>query len=166
MSVDPGTTVSLLTALPALVRRAGTAQEALIKLVDTLRSSIPSLWRASILKLLPLERQLVYVALWSVVESQLAPGVHVSVVATVFPEVQKLDRPVLSSEHSDSPLLLVQIVASEGVASWASIPLHRDGHIVGLLSFSSLEADAFRAGDLAFFEQLGKGVEKKLVDLM
>lgn len=166
MSVDPGSTVSLLTALPALVRRAGTAQEALIKLVDTLRPSIPSLWRASILKLLPSEEQLVYVALWSGVESQLEPGVHVSAMATIFPEVKKLDRPVLSSERPDSPLLLVQIVASEGVASWASIPLHRDGHIVGLLSFSSLETNAFDVGDLGFFEQLGKGVEKKLVDLM
>jgi putative methionine-R-sulfoxide reductase with GAF domain len=63
-------------------------------------------------------------------------------------------------------LLVEQVMASEGVASWVTIPLHRLGRIVGLLSLSSLEPDAFAAKDVSFFEQLGLVVEERLVELM
>ena len=154
--------VALLTALPTLMARAANVQEALQALADSIRPAIPSLWRASIRTVIPEQQQLEIVAVWCAVETQLVPGVRMSLLATSFPEMSRLDRSVLSSERRGDSLLVEQVLASEGVSSWVSIPLHRDNTIVGLLGLSSLEADAFDARTLGFFDRLGRRVEGTL----
>ena len=158
--------VALLTAMPHIMARAANVHDALQALADSLRPTIPSLWRASVRTVLPEQQQLEIVAVWCAVETQLVPGVRMSLLATSFPEVSKLDRSVLSSERRGDSLLVEQVLASEGVSSWVSIPLHRDGTIVGLLGLSSLDADAFDSSDLGFFDRLGRRVEGTFTELM
>lgn len=158
--------LALRSALPALLEKASTAEEAVTVLARNLRTALPSLWRVSFRRLIAAESQLEIVAVWSAVETALSKGFRMSALASSFPEVVQTDRPVFLSVKSEGRRLLEQVLASEGVQSSVSIPVHRTGSIVGLLSLSSLEAEAFDPGDVEFYAELGGAIEERLVELM
>lgn len=165
MPIVRSSAAAILNALPALVRRAGTINDVLLRLVTTLRPFVPGLWRISVHRFLPGEGQLEFVAVWSASDTQLRPGTRVSAGASSMPEVLRLDRPVFSKDASADRTLLQQVLAAEGVASWVSIPLHRARKVVGLLTVSSIEPDAIGPPDLPFFERIGSAVEARLEQL-
>jgi hypothetical protein len=82
-----------------------------------------------------------------------------------MPEVLRLDRPVFSVDASTERTLLQQVLATEGVAAWVSIPLRRGRQVVGLLSVSSIQPEAIRPADVALFADIGKAVERRLLEL-
>jgi hypothetical protein len=67
---------AILNVLPALVRRADTINEVLLRLVTVLQPYVPGLWRLSIRRFLSQEAQLELVAVWSASDTQLRPGTH------------------------------------------------------------------------------------------
>lgn len=135
-------------------------------LAGGLRKTIPYLWRVSLRRLIPSGNQLEIAAVWSALETALTKGVRMSALATSFPEVVRTDRPVIFSVEAGSPQLLEQLLASEGIQSWVSIPLHRGDLVVAVLGLSSLEAGAFDPKDEGFYADLGASVEERLVELM
>src|SRR5205823_5544968 len=165
MPITRSSAAAILNALPALVRRDDTINKVLLRLVTALQPYIPGLWRLSVRRFLPHEGQLELVAVWSASDTQLRPGTRISAGASSMPEVLKLDRPVFSADASAERTLLQQVLATEGVASWVSIPLRRGRRVVGLLSVSSIQPEAIGPGDVAFFENIGRVVEERLAEL-
>jgi GAF domain-containing protein len=82
-----------------------------------------------------------------------------------MPEVLKLDGPVFSADASAERTLLQQVLGTEGVSSWVSIPLRSGRRVVGLLSVSSIQPEAISPADIAFFENIGRVVEGRLAEL-
>lgn len=165
MPIARSSAAAVRNALPALVRRADTINDVLLQLVKALQPHIPGLWRLSVRRFLPQEGQLELVAVWSASDTRLRPGTRISAGASSMPEVLKLDRPVFSAEASSERTLLQQVLTTEGVASWVSIPLRRGRQVVGLLSASSIHPDAISRVDIAFFAEVGKAVEGRLSEL-
>jgi GAF domain-containing protein len=165
MPIARSSVVAIRNALPALVLRAHTINDVLLQLVKVLQPQIPGLWRLSVRRFLPQEGQLQLVAVWSASDTRLRAGTSISAGASSMPEVLKLDRPVFSGEDSEEGTFLLQVLATEGIRSWVSIPLRRGPQTVGLLSVSSMQPDAIDPIDSAFFEAMGKAVEARLPQL-
>jgi transcriptional regulator with GAF, ATPase, and Fis domain len=164
--IGRGQAAALITAAPMLVRRAGTADEALAHLVGALRVAIPTVVRLTVRRHLADEEQLEIVAVWSARETRLQAGVRMSSVATSFPEVIQRDGPVIRSPASAGPRMIKELLASEGDQSWVAMPLRGGDDIVGLLTISSSEPDAFDPADLDLFAKLGRSVQARLIELM
>src|SRR5258708_26849086 len=116
---------ALISAAPVLVRGGEGAQHALLALVKALQTAVPSLWRASLRKLIPDEEQLEIVAVWSAVETRLNIGVRMSVMATSFPEVLRSGEPVVGTQGPGYPSPVAELLAAEGARSWIAIPIRR-----------------------------------------
>jgi transcriptional regulator with GAF, ATPase, and Fis domain len=157
---------ALIRAAPVLVRRAGETQGALLALVKALRTSMPSLWRASIHQLMAGKDQLEIVAVWSAGETHLKTGVRMSVMATSFPEVVRREAPIVERPDPSKPQPLPELLAAEGAQAWITVPLRRKGGVIGLLTFSVSDEEAFDGSDATFFAQLGETIEEDLVALM
>jgi len=166
MPIARSSAAAIRNALPGLVLRAHTINDVLLQLVKVLQPQIPGLCRLSVRRFLPQEGQLQLAAVWSASETRLRRGTRISAGASSMPEVLKLDRPVFSAEAASSDLtLLLQVLATEGIRSWVSIPLRRGRQVVGLLSVSSIQPDAIDPTDSGFFEAIGKAVEARVPQL-
>jgi transcriptional regulator with GAF, ATPase, and Fis domain len=166
MPIARSSAAAIRNALPALVRRDDTVNDVLLRLVTTLQPYIHDLWRLSVRRFLRKGGQLELIAVWSASDTQLRPGTRISAGASSMPEVLKLDGPVFSVEASAERTLLQQVLATEGVASWVSIPLHSGRQVVGLLSVSSIDPEAVSPADAAFFAEIGRAVEDRLAELV
>jgi GAF domain-containing protein len=147
------------------VSRAATINDVLLRLVTVLQPFVSGLWRLSIRRFLSKEGQLELVAVWSASDTRLRPGTRISAGASSMPEVLRLDRPVFSVDTSTERTLLHQVLATEGIASWVSIPLRRGRQVAGLLSVSSIDPDALSPRDVHFFEDIGLAVQGRLGEL-
>ena len=163
LAEDPA---AVLERLPKVVRRAKTVEDVLTELVSLLTSVVPGLWRATIRRFLPMESQLELIAVWSASGTRLQPGARISAVASSMPEVVRLNRAVFSSEESRARTLVEQVLHTEGIRSWVSIPLHSDNKKAGLLSISSVMEDAIDPVDRFFYEEVGNLVERRLEELL
>ena len=93
-------------------------------------------------------------------------GVTMSRFASSLPEVERQGVALVFSGNRPGPRFADQILHEEGVRSWVSVPLRREGTIVGLLSFSSREVGAFSQEEAAFFTKLGAAVDESLIELI
>jgi hypothetical protein len=102
---------------------------------------------------------------WSASDTQIPAGLRVSARASSLPEVMKAGGPIFSSEAEAHQGLLEQVMAAEGVASWVAIPLRDGERLTALLNISSMDPKEIRPSGRAFFERIGKAVERRVVAL-
>lgn len=93
-------------------------------------------------------------------------GVTMSRFASSLPEVETQGGALVFSGNRPGPRFADQILHEEGIRSWVSVPLRREGTIIGLLSFSSREVGAFSQEEAAFFTKLGAAVGDRLLGLI
>ena len=159
-------TERLLRTIPKKLARARTADKAIRNVADEVRSLIPSIWRATLNKLVLNASQVECVAVWCDRKTELKPGLRVSTLVTAIPEVMKLGRAMVSSEHDGETSDLKRSLQAEGTQSWTLIPLSQADRVVGALTLSSHEFDAFTPDAVDFFSSLGRAAEKPLVGLL
>jgi hypothetical protein len=154
---------SAMGSLPTALQNATDAQGALAILVGVLQPLVPSLWRASIRRLLHIDEQLEVIAVWSAVETQLRLGARMSFEASSLPEIIRTGGPVRSTESAGSRLI-DELLVAEGISSWVSIPLKRGDRIFALLSLSSFAEHAFDGFEIATLERIGLALADRLFE--
>lgn len=162
--IDDERGAGLLQAVRAAVERARTLPEALASVASAVGKEIPAVTRVSVRVLEADGVSVVVAGVWTSAPTSIKPGVVVSALATSFPELLHGDRAVIKTISATDPAL-DDVLRREGVWSWVSIPLHRQGSVRGMLSISSRQLDAFAPDDAQFFDQLGSAVEDRLMSL-
>lgn len=162
--IDDERRAGLLQAVRAAVGQARTLQDALASLAFAVESEIPAVTRVSVRVLETDGVSVVVAGVWTAAPTSIKPGVVVRALATSFPEVLRDDRAIIQKISGTDPAL-DDILRREGVWSWVSIPLHRQGSVRGMLSISSRQLDAFAPDDVQLFDQLGSAVEDRLMSL-
>lgn len=146
----------ILTRLRDALGHAADAQHVLDVIVSELQPCFP-LDRATIRRLD--EDMLEIVAIWSAEPTALGIGARMRALSSSLPTIVETGRPVVRTRIGPRKQLLEQVVASEGIASFVTMPLRVAGRIRGLLSFSSRAPDAFSEEDLPFLERVAEIVE-------
>jgi transcriptional regulator with GAF, ATPase, and Fis domain len=100
------------------------------------------------------------VAVWSAERTSLGVGTRMSVASSSLPAILTTGRPVIASVH-DPGGFLHELVLSEGIASYVTLPLRMNGVVRGLISFSSGLPDTFKPDDLPFLERVAEAVEAR-----
>ena len=156
----------LITRLTRGTGAAHDVDEALLGLVALLRDPY-SLWRASILMVMPDRVRARLVAVWSgASQSLLEVGTEMAISATTaLPQVMRTGRPIVTRSR-DGSNLLEDILREEGVRSRISIPLRVNDEVVGILIFASSSPEVFDASDVPFFIGVGVGLERRLLNLV
>lgn len=150
-----------IARLRPAVEAAGSVQQVLDAVVDVVDPSIP-LVRAAIRRLDDVMVEVV--AVWTRTPTAIGRGTKMSVSATSFPTVLTTGRPVISTVGDGR--LLDDILRTEGVASYVTLPLRQRGMVAGLLSLSSGSVDAFSDEDLPFLEAIAAAVEGRIAALL
>jgi transcriptional regulator with GAF, ATPase, and Fis domain len=166
LQFDETKTDRLIRLLPTQLENVRHPKAAIRTIARELRAVIPSLWRATLNKLVKDSSQVELVAVWSDRKTQLKPGMRVSTLVTAIPEVLTLKRPVVGTEHRGEISELKRTLLAEGTRSWTVIPLAEGSRVVGVLTLSSRDDHVFTTDDLAFYESLGRAVQVPLVDLI
>jgi transcriptional regulator with GAF, ATPase, and Fis domain len=166
LNVEQSKVDQLFEALPRRLGKSKHPEAALNAIVRELRTVIPSVWRATLNRLHIRQNQVECVAVWCDRKTELKPGMRVSTLVTSVPEVLKLRRPVVSSEHRGETSELKRVLLAEGTRSWTAIPLAAQEQIVGVLTLSSRDENVFSMDDLPFYESLGLAVQGRLIDLI
>jgi GAF domain-containing protein len=146
------------------VEQASTLDEAVSEIARILGEHRP-IDRVSVRVLLPEGDLLEVAALWSRDRTALTPGMRMTALASSLPEVIKTGAPVVV-EDSLKAGFAGTVLATEGISSWVTAPLHDGSHVRGLLSFSSKTSHAFRSSDRAFFGDFVAALETRLCVLL
>ena len=146
------------------VATAGTLDAALASLASLLSTRYP-VSRIGVRTYDAGSDELEIVGVWSANPTHLGVGVRVPARSTSFSEVETRGSAVLGNTPAVGDPLLDQIVRDEGNRSWVVMPLTRDRLVVGLLSVSSQEPDAFTRDDLPFFDALADAIAERLLEL-
>jgi len=165
--LDPNAAHKLVTMLPVLLAGAASATIAVERIASAVKAeAVSTLCRASLRRLLIDQRLLEIVGVWSEKQTSLAPGVRMSLVAAGgIPEMLAARRPIHSDDAPTSEVLS-GILASEGVASWISIPLAEHENIRGVLTLSSSASGAFPNEDDDSYMAVAEVVEPILVPFL
>ena len=153
----------MLAQIRAQVDGVHEPQEVVLAIVPQLRACFP-LYRASIRRID--DSMLEIVAVWSAVPTSLDVGTRMSVMASSLPTLIRTGKPVLQTSLPPATHLLEGIMATEGTASYVTLPLRDQSRIVGLFSLSSLTPGAFSPTDLDFLERLGGIVESQVAEAL
>ena len=153
---------SLLRAVRASAG-ARSLEAALAGLVGCLDGRFRQLTRVSMRALAPDGRSLVIVGVWSIGETNLGPGGMMSILSSSYPEMVAAGRTILAHQTDDP--VLTDILRTEGVRSWVSVPLRRRERIVAMLSISSWASEAFSEEDLPLLDDLGAALQERLLEL-
>jgi hypothetical protein len=151
----------LIGAAREAVRKGKTLNDALRRLADALRGDFPGLIRVSVRVLRPDGVSLVVAGVWSAGSTRIGEGLVLRILATSMPEIAA-GRALVGRLNSNNPAL-DDVLRSEGVWSWVSIPLA--GETRAILSLSSGNFTDFKAEDEPFFSELGRSVEDRLIEL-
>jgi len=146
------------------VDKASTLDEA-VKVIARILGRHRPIDRVSVRVLLPEGDLLEVAALWSRDRTALTPGMRMTALASSLPEVIKTGAPVVV-EDSVKAGFAGTVLATEGITSWVTTPLHDGTRVVGLLSFSSKTSQAFRSSDRAFFRDFAAAVQIPLCALL
>ena len=149
----------MLAQISAQVDGLHEPQKVVQALLPLLRACFP-LYRASIRRIG--DSMLEIVAVWSVAPTSLDVGTKMSVMASSLPTLIRTGKPVLQTRLRPATQLLEGIMATEGIASYVTLPLRDQSRIVGLFSLSSLTPGAFSSTDLDFLERLAAIVESQV----
>jgi hypothetical protein len=154
-----------LDAVRSAVDAAATVREALRGIAGALHDEFPGIMRASLRLLEPGSENMRIAALWTEQPTSIEEGMIVRTSATSFPELQRKPQALIRSmTQTDMPL--DNVLRREGIWTWVSIPVRKDGEMCAMLSLSSGDPNEFDASDDAFFTELGAAVECGLITLV
>lgn len=157
-----------LTEVVEAAQAAKDPQDALDRIVLALREEF-TLWSASLLRFVS-QDAVRTLATWSTSDSILTVGTDLSVHFTedTLTTAQTLLRgyPVVFRADDVDFGILSSLMEKEGAASVAVIPLHVDGTVGAILSLTSASPGALSSAAIPFLTGLGRGVEKKVMQLI
>lgn len=160
----PGDEARVVSVLKDAAARAGTADELLACVAGVLEQRF-ALCRVSVRSLVVGTSEVEVVALWSRRPSNLGVGVRMPLRSTTLAAVLATGRTQLGVDVQPSDGLLHQLLASEGIHSYASAPLGDVSAGAPVLSLSSTRPDAFSDADLPLVEAVGAVVGARIAKL-
>ena len=162
VSSDPKTAL-VLRAIGA-IRDATTVEDALLGLVEVLRSPL-QLWHASLGELAPDASRATVLASWSMAGTVFAPATEIatSISPAVRSAVEQLlvGEPIMGVAGDDPQSLVDQLFREEGVAAVVAVPLPGDGPVLSLM-LGSGDAEVLESMGMPFFRSLGGGIRERM----
>lgn len=155
MSAHEEAPAEILSRISHALEEATGPQQVLEALLAELRACYP-LDRAAIRRID--DTMLEIIAVWSTAPTSLGIGTRMSVASSSLPAILTTGRPVVASVR-DPGGFLHELVLSEGIASYVTLPLRVNGVVRGLISFSSGLPDTFKPDELPFLERVAEAVE-------
>lgn len=152
-------TAEILEAIRVGVGKADGPQEMLDAVVARIRPYL-EIHRVSIRKIADVMLEIV--AVYNEGPTNLGLGVRMSTKASSLPAILTTGRPVFQSLTATKDAFAEQLVMSEGVTSYVTMPLRDRGVIAGLLSFSSRSPTAFVPEDVPFLEEVAAILEARV----
>ena len=153
------------TTIDAGLRRAGSLDDVLGVLVGALGDDF-SLCRVSLRVVLPETAEVEILAVWAVRRTGLSPGTRMPLRSTSLAEVVATGRPQVGSNVQAGDGLLHQLLAEEGIRSYASAALGDVAHGAPVLSMSSNRPDGFLESDLPLVEAIAGVVAPHVARLL
>jgi len=162
---EPRLDAGLIDTARAIAQDAVTLDAALLALGKTVAPRL-DVWRISV-RMVDLPTQvMVLVGVWARAGTVLDVGTRIPIFQSALPEMMRTHRPVIHDGTEENPTLLHQILASEGMRSWVTIPLYEARTNVGAMALSSIDLCAFTQEDVPFYMAFGEGVEDRLLELV
>jgi GAF domain-containing protein len=162
--IAPERAAILKGELRAAVESARALNGAVRSLAEIFRSEYPDLIRLAVRSYDIDENTVRIEAVWSAANTVIGPGFTMAATATSMPEVARTGRPVFEQDARAN--YLEDVLRSEGIRSWVSIPLRSGGAVRGMLSLSSRRTSAFRPEDENFLVEAAGVLEGKIFDLL
>lgn len=164
-SREPRLDAGLIDTARAILQDAVTLDAALLALGRTVAPRL-DVWRISVRMIDWQAHEVVIVGVWARAGTVLDVGTRFPATQTALPEMLRTLQPVIHEGDEEAPILLHQILASEGMRSWVTIPLHESRAIAGILALSSIDLGAFRHEDRPFYTAFGEAVEGLVLELV
>lgn len=157
-----GDMAQVIGAVEKAVRRARSADRVLAALAEVLGQRF-DLCRISLRAIAPdAPAEVVVQALWTRGQSDLAPGVRMPLRSTTLEQVVATGRPEIGLDVKPEDGLLHQILAGEGIRSYASVPLGDTARGEPVLSLSSSRPHAFGESETPLVEAVASVVATRL----
>jgi hypothetical protein len=163
-SREPRLDAGLIDTSKAILQDAVSLDAALLELGKTVAPRL-DVWRISVRMTDWERRDMVIVGVWARAGTVLKVGTRFAWTQTALPDILRTVGPVIHDGAQETPSLLDQILASEGMRSWVTIPLHEARMVTGILALSSIDLRAFTQEDIPFYTALGEHLEGSLLEL-
>jgi GAF domain-containing protein len=159
----------LVSAATDAVRGAASLDEALAALVQVLRPRF-DLWYGAICSHPTDAPHITILAKWSLAESVFDAGTAVAtnisgIIVGVLAELHA-GNPARFVIGGDPDSLVEHLLASQGVASVVTVPIHRDDEGLLLLALGTSTQDAFLDAGRGFYLELARGISDTMLRLV